>query len=462
MKKISWLLLGFYFFNVGNVFAQNNVESLFNGKDLAGWVQYNGKAKYTVENGELVGRTVMNEPNSFLSTEKQYGDFILELDFKVDVHMNSGIQFRSELNDNNDHCEVTDQHTPNRVHGYQMEIDPSARAWSGGIYDEARRGWLYPLEYNNAAKTAFKNNAWNHYKIEAIGNSIRTWVNGVACAHIIDNMTLKGFISLQVHEINDAKDAGQEVRWKNIKIQTKNLKPAAPDNLFVVNLIPNTISADEQRNGVRLLWDGVSTKGWRSAYKTTFPDKTWYIKEGTLNVRGSYGGEAANGGDIVTLEEFHAFDLQFEFQITDTANSGVKYFVTERENSGGSAIGLEYQILDDDKHQDALLGSIGNRTMASLYDMIPALKIGEGRREKIPIGQWNRGRIVVFPDGKIEHWINGWKVVEYQRGTQYFYALVAKSKYVIWNNFGMAEKGHILLQEHGSHVAFRSIKIKEL
>ena len=162
------------------------------------------------------------------------------------------------------------------------------------------------------------------------------------------------------------------------------------------------------------------------------------------------------------MEEFHAFDLQFEFQITDTANSGVKYFVTERENSGGSAIGLEYQILDDDKHPDAFLGSIGNRTMASLYDMIPALKIGEGRREKIPIGQWNRGRIVVFPDGKIEHWINGWKVVEYQRGTQYFYALVAKSKYVIWKNFGMAEKGHILLQEHGSHVAFRSIKIKEL
>lgn len=144
MKKCTWWIVGFYFFNVTNVVAQNNVESLFNGKDLAGWVQYNGKAKYTVENGELVGRTVMNEPNSFLSTEKQYGDFILELDFKVDVHMNSGIQFRSELNDHNDHCEVTDQHTPNRVHGYQMEIDPSARAWSGGIYDEARRDGCIP------------------------------------------------------------------------------------------------------------------------------------------------------------------------------------------------------------------------------------------------------------------------------------------------------------------------------
>jgi len=462
MKKTAALLLGIGITCLGHLFAQNNFEPLFNGKDLKGWVQYNGKAKYTVEQGELVGRTVPGEPNSFLSTEKKYGDFILELDLKVDVHMNSGIQFRSELNDGNDHCEVTDTHTPNRVHGYQMEIDPSSRAWSGGVYDEARRGWLYPLEYNTAAKTAFKNNVWNHYKIEAIGTSIRTWVNGVPCAHIIDNMTTSGFLSLQVHEIGDSKDAGQEVRWKNIKIQTKNLKPTAPDNLFVVNLIPNTISADEKRNGVRLLWDGETTKGWRGAYKNYFPENVWYIKEGVLHVKGTNGAEASNGGDIVTVDEFHAFDLQFEFQLSDTSNSGVKYFVTETENNKGSAIGLEYQILDDDKHPDALQGSIGNRTNASLYDLIPALRIGEGRREKIPIGQWNRGRIIVFPDGKIEHWINGWKVVEYQRGTQYFYALVAKSKYLNWKNFGMADKGHILLQEHGTHVAFRSIKIKEL
>ena len=459
MKKPVALLLGIVLTSVGHLLAQNNFEPLFNGKDLKGWVQYNGKAKYTVEHGELVGRTVPGEPNSFLSTEKKYGDFILELDLKVDAHMNSGIQFRSELNDANDHCEVTDKRTPNRVHGYQMEVDPSSRAWSGGIYDEARREWLYPLEYNTAAKLAFKNNAWNHYKIEAIGTSIRTWVNGVPCAHLIDNMTPIGFISLQVHEIGNPKDAGQEVRWKNIKIQTKNLKPAPPSNLFVVNLIPNTISADEKRNGVRLLWDGESTKGWRGAYKNYFPENVWYIKEGVLHVKGTNGAEASNGGDIVTVDEFHAFDLQFEFQLSDTANSGVKYFVTEKENNKGSAIGLEYQILDDDKHPDAFQGSIGNRTNASLYDLIPALRIGDGRREKIPIGRWNRGRIVVFPDGKIEHWINGWKVVEYQRGTQYFYALVAKSKYVNWKNFGMAEKGHILLQEHGTHVAFRSNKL---
>ena len=463
MRK-KWITSGLLvFFTISISQAQTaQWTSLFNGKDLKGWVQYNGKAKYTVEKGEIVGRTVPNEPNSFLSTEKLYGDFILELDLKVDVNMNSGIQFRSELDDENDHCTVTDKHTPQRVHGYQMEIDPSFRAWSGGIYDEARRGWIYPLEYNVAAKKAFKNNTWNHYKIECIGNSIRTWINGIPCAQVVDDMTPKGFISLQVHEIQNEKDAGQEVRSKNIRIQTTNLKPAPSSNLFVVNLIPNTLSEEEKKNGVKLLWDGTTSNGWRGAYKKTFPTESWFIKDGTLNVIGVNGGESSNGGDIVTTDEFHAFDLQFEFKISEGANSGVKYFVTEKENNQGSAIGLEYQILDDDKHPDAKLGSIGNRTNASLYDLIPALRIGAGRREKLPVGEWNRGRIIVFPDGRVEHWINGWKVVEYQRGKQYFYALVAKSKYVVWPNFGMAEKGHILLQEHGANVSFRSIKIKEL
>jgi hypothetical protein len=377
--------------------------------------------------------------------------------------MNSGIQFRSELNDENDKCYVTDKVTPKRVHGYQMEIDPSTRAWSGGVYDESRRGWLYPLEYNVDAKKAFKNNAWNHYKIEAIGNSIRTWINGIPCAHVIDDMTPKGFISLQVHQIHDPKEVGQEVRWKNIKIQTTNLKPAPPENLFVVNLIPNTVSPEEAKTGVRLLWDGKTTNGWRSFNKKSFPsDGVWYIDNGTLNVKKLNNKVAGSGGDIITDEQFSAFDLQFEFKITDTANSGVKYFVTENEKNQGAALGLEYQILDDDKHPDAKMGSIGNRTMASLYDLIPALRIGQQRREKFPVGEWNRGRIVVFPDGKVEHWINGWKVVEYQRGTQYFYALVAKSKYANYPNFGMAEKGHILLQDHDANVSYRSIKIKPL
>ncbi|MEO6220584.1 MAG: DUF1080 domain-containing protein, partial [Ginsengibacter sp.] len=105
--------------------------NLFNGKDLHGWKQLNGKARYEVKNGEIVGTTVANEPNSFLATEKVYGDFIFETDFKVNSNMNSGIQFRSEIKDGRDTCHVTDIKTPERVHGYQMEIDPSLRGWSG-------------------------------------------------------------------------------------------------------------------------------------------------------------------------------------------------------------------------------------------------------------------------------------------------------------------------------------------
>ena len=158
---------------------------LFNGKDLKGFRQLNGKASYRVQKGEIVGTTVFGQPNSFLATEKLYGDFILELDLKLFADMNSGIQFRSEMRDANDKCVVTDTKTPERVHGYQMEVDPSKRAWSGGIYDEARRGWLYPLDYNPAAKAAFKPTDWNHYRIECIGNSIRTFINGVPCAQLI-------------------------------------------------------------------------------------------------------------------------------------------------------------------------------------------------------------------------------------------------------------------------------------
>jgi hypothetical protein len=456
MKKIAACLLLTCF--IASHSTAQKWENLFNGKDLKGFKQLNGKAKYVVEKGEIVGTTVLNEPNSFLATEKEYGDFILELDLKVADSMNSGIQFRSEIKDANDQCNVDAKKVPERVHGYQAEVDPSDRGWSGGIYDEARRGWLYSMENNSAAKKAFKPKQWNHYKIECIGNSIRIWLNGIACSHLIDDMTPKGFIALQVHAIKDAKNVGEEIRWKNIRIQTANLVKAPDDNVFVVNTLINNISPEEKRMGYRLLFDGKTTNGWKAAGKEGIP-AVWYVENGTLNVSRGRSASVSSGGDIVTKEEFGAFDLQFEFQMTDTANSGVKYFVVEKEKTTNGPIGLEYQVLDDDKHPDAKAGREGNRKLASLYDLIPSNKNG---REKIPIGEWNRGRIVVHPDNRVEHWINGWKVVEYTRGSAEFLSLVAKSKYAKIPGFGMGDKGHILLQEHGTHVAFRSFKIKEL
>lgn len=424
--------------------------NLFNGKDLKGFQQLNGKAPYVFKNGELIGTSVANEPNSFLATEKIYTDFILEVEFWVDNDLNSGIQFRSESKP---------EFQNGRVHGFQYEIDPSTRAWSGGIYDEARRDWLYTMEYNPEAKKAFKKNDWNKARIECIGNTIRTFLNGVPTSHLVDEVGKHGFIAFQVHSINKPEDAGKQIKWRNARIQTENLKPSPLDNIYVVNTVVNTLSEQEKKNGVMLLWDGKTSQGWRGAYKETFPATGWKMEAGELSVAKADGGESTNGGDIVTVDEYGAFDLTFQFKLSEAANSGVKYFVTESEKNAGSAIGLEFQILDDEKHPDAKQGVVGNRTLASLYDLIPSLKIQRAYKK---IGEWNTGRVVVYPDNRVEHYLNGYKVVEYQRGTPIFYALVARSKYANWENFGMAAKGRILLQDHGDQVSFRSIKIKKL
>lgn len=447
MKKITFFFIAFLVF--AGFLAQakgDGWQNLFNGKDLTGWKQLNGQARYEVVHGEIVGTTVANTPNSFLVTEKTYRDFIFEVDLLVNESMNSGIQFRSESKP---------EFNNGRVHGYQCEVDPSARAWSGGIYDESRRGWLYTGDLNPAGKPAFKMGEWNHYRIECIGNSIKTWVNGIATAHLIDDMTPEGFIALQVHSIGDDKEKeGHQIRWKNIRIKTENLTPSSDEGVFVVNLVPNYLSESEKGQGYKLLFDGKTNAGWKSVKSDEFPQNGWEIKDGVLSVL-SEDESKERGGDIETIEKFKAFELLFDFNITPGANSGVKYGL----GNNGPSIGLEYQILDDNLHPDAKQGAAGNRTLASLYDLIPAEK--ENRFINKP-GEWNRGRIIVFPDNRVEHWLNGRKVVEYKRGNNIFKALVARSKFANFENFGMAEKTSIMLQDHGNTVHFRSIKIKVL
>jgi hypothetical protein len=191
----------------------------------------------------------------------------------------------------------------------------------------------------------------------------------------------------------------------------------------------------------------------------SFPEKGWKIADGNITVLSSKGQESANGGDIVTADLYSAFDFSFEFKLSRGGNSGVKYFVTLSENNVGSALGLEYQVLDDKNHPDAKMGIAGNRTLSSLYDLIPAKKTD---RFVKPIGEWNKGRIIVYPNNHVEHYLNGVKVLEYERGSQAYRDLVAGSKFKNRPNFGEGKEGRILLQDHGDEVSFRSLKIRVL
>lgn len=426
-------------------------KPLFDGKSLDGWHIIGGNAAYEVKEGTIVGTSALNTKNTFLCTDQNYGDFILEFDYKVDPKLNSGVQIRSNS---------IPEYRDGVVHGYQIEIDPSERAWSAGIYEEQDRGWLYNLKDNPEAQKAFKQNGWNSYRIEAIGDTLKTWINGVEAAHLIDDRTATGFIGLQVHGIGqDEEKNGTQVVWKNINILTEDLGSHSKPMKLPAKYTLNQLTDVEAKDGWTLLWDGKSYNGWRGAKLQQFPEKGWEIENGVLSVLASDGGESTGGGDIVTKELYTNFELKLDFRITEGANSGIKYYVDTDLNKGeGSSIGLEYQILDDLRHEDAKLGNHeGSRTLASLYDLIPA---DQNKRVK-PIGDWNQARIL-SQNNHVEHWLNGIKVLEYERGSDDYRKLVKESKYIDWPNFGEAEKGNILLQDHGNLVSFRNIKIREI
>ena len=279
-------------------------------------------------------------------------------------------------------------------------------------------------------------------------------------AHLVDNMTNSGFIALQVHGIGSDKERlGTQVVWKNVRIITENVRKYAMETPLPVMVQRNVLTQQEKEEGWQMLWDGSTTKGWRGAKLDGFPKQGWLIKNGILTVLASGGAESAAGGDIVTEALYDDFELLVDFKLTAAANSGIKYYVDTEINKGpGSSIGLEYQILDDALHPDAKLGNHeGSRTLASLYDLIQA----DVNKPAKPIGEWNTAYIL-SKNHHVEHWLNGVKVLEYERGSEGFRKLVSESKYEKWPNFGELEKGQILLQDHGDQVSFRNIKIKVL
>src|SRR5690606_15432711 len=306
---IAFALTSIYSCNT-NQQNDGNWESLFNGKDLTGWKTAGGDAKYLIEDDAIVGVMTKGTPNSFLITEKNYGDFILELDVKLEGNStNSGVQTRS-------HFDATANEGRGKVYGRQVEIDPTDRAWTGGIYDEGRREWLYPLDLNPDAKSAYKAEEFNHIRIEAIGNETKTWVNGIPTSYVVDSIDNSGFIGLQVHSIPDSLD-GKKVYFKNIKIDTTDLQSkAVPSELYIVNTIANNLTKPEQDAGYSLIFNGTDHTGWHSARGGDFPENGWKIQNGILSVQKSDGGESTNGGDIVTDKLYKAFDLSFDFKLT--------------------------------------------------------------------------------------------------------------------------------------------------
>lgn len=213
----------------------------------------------------------------------------------------------------------------------------------------------------------------------------------------------------------------------------------------------NGLSPAEAAEGWRLLFDGVSMDAWKGLAKPEIAGG-WKVIDGALTITSK-----AKAGDIITREKFRNFDFSFEFRLTEGANSGIKYFIDPSRAQGGHGIGCEYQVLDDAGHKDAKVREDGSRTLASLYDVLPAAKTKRAN----PIGQWNQGRIVVR-GRHVEHWLNGAKVLTYERGSETFRAAVANSKFSKIEGFGEWEEGHLLIQDHNDEAAYRNLKIRAL
>lgn len=243
------LILTLLFFSVASI-AQK--WTLLITDNLNNWQVRGGGAQFTHEDGVITAECLDRKHNTFLCTKSTYQDFILEFEILVDPVLNSGVQIRSHS---------LPEYQDGRVHGLQVEVDPSARRFTGGIYDEARRQWLYPVSLNEAARDAFVNGQWNKIRVEATGHAVRTWVNGVACANLNDAMVESGFIALQAHAVYADADVGKLVKWRNVRIATTDIDKfltaeIAPEHSYQIN----ELTEDETTRGWKLLWDGKMKK----------------------------------------------------------------------------------------------------------------------------------------------------------------------------------------------------------
>lgn len=343
--------------------------SLLESGSLEDWMQPNGSAKYEIVEGVLVGTTAAGSPNSFLGPKRSYGDFILEFEVLTDPRLNSGVQIRSRQ-----YPEETTTWVYNggnrrertfpkgRVHGYQVEIANEERASSGGIFDEARRGWIASIADDPAAGKAFRDNQWNRYRVEAVGDRIRVWVNGVPCADLVDPLDLEGFLGFQVHSFRDPQPA--QVRWRNIRI------------------------ADLGRHEWKPIFDGASLDGWsfEGAGNAAAAD-------GAIRLTAAKGAPA---GVLLSNAAYGDFTLRLQYRIV-SGNSGVFFRRAGERPPAGEPRAYEIEVAPDSAGG---LQEPGRRPWIVKPD-------AEAMQHYYRPGEWNElaisahgGRIVVHVNGE--------------------------------------------------------------
>lgn len=328
---------------------------LFDGKSLKGWKQCNGKAEYKVEKGEIVGTTAEGSPNSFLCTVREFGDFILEWESKNDPVLNSGVQIRSHQ-----YAQAAGRHPAGRVYGYQVEIANEASGNSGGIYDEARRAVFLNRAIEATAATAFKDNQWNKYRVEALGDNFKVSINGVPVVDLIDAEDMTGFIALQVHSFKGEKPA--QVRWRNIRIQ------------------------DLGKHRWRPLWDGRTFDGWT----TTGPAK-WTIENGAIHGQSVPNETAA--GFVVRKESFKDLTVRWKVQI-NKGNSG--FFVRTDASNMAS-----YEVEIDAEKRTGGFWEVRGRNWVT----------GPEDNKNYKPGEWNN-MTASLHGHRITFFLNGFKTVD--------------------------------------------------
>lgn len=383
--------------------------SLYNGENLDGWTPRGGECTFEAAGESIVGTCVPGSPSTYLSTNKDdYGDFIFTAELKWEVDGNSGIMFRA-------------QSRPGKkfetVYGPQCEMEGFARVrnWSGGIYGQSAGGWRYPLwlEAHAEARKALKKDIWNRVTIMAVGNTVKTWINGVPAAHWVDDEYKSGFFSLQIHSGQQGK-----VHFRNIKVKELTANTACLEDLFSGNSFSKwqTVSGDPVEDG-------------------------WSIENGVVCLH------TPGKRSIITKTRYADFELLFDWKISIGGNSGVKYRLKEKY------LGLEYQILDDQRHKD---GKIPSHRAGSLYDLVAA----PDDKPVNPVGEWNCSRIVA-KGNHIEHWLNGALVAEITINSDDWNKRFQNSKFYSKTSFGTRE-GPIHLQDHNDVVWYRNVRIREL